>query len=162
MRLTSAMFVANLARSDSAGIPPAMVCNGGGKRLQPANLPDKPGAPATGSGSDNPSLALRACLKSANRRKLLSPSPATVAISRSESIFHRPNSAEQEVAMRGRTWAVRGVAGALALLCAAGGAVGQTPGTGDGKAAAIVNGETISLKQLESALKQQGPMAVPL
>jgi len=54
------------------------------------------------------------------------------------------------------------VAGALALLCAAGGAVGQTPGTGDGKAAAIVNGETISLKQLESALKQQGPMAVPL
>jgi parvulin-like peptidyl-prolyl isomerase len=62
--------------------------------------------------------------------------------------------------MRGRTWAVRGGAGALALLCAVGGAVGQKPGTGDGKSAAIVNGEAITLNQLETALRQQGPMAV--
>ncbi len=64
--------------------------------------------------------------------------------------------------MRGRTWAVRGMAGALALLCAAGGAVGQTMGADGGKPAAIVNGETISMQTLETVLKQQGPMAVPL
>src|SRR5215469_9596656 len=63
--------------------------------------------------------------------------------------------------MRGRKWTVRGAAGTLALLCAAGGVVGQTPRTAD-KPAAIVNGETIPTSMLEAALKQDGPMPVAL
>jgi peptidyl-prolyl cis-trans isomerase C len=56
---------------------------------------------------------------------------------------------------------VRGAAGTLALLCAAGGVVGQTPRTAD-KPAAIVNGEAIPMSMLEAALKQDGPMPVAL
>ncbi len=60
--------------------------------------------------------------------------------------------------MRGRKWIVAGVSGALVLLCAAGGAWGQAPGSG--QPAAIVNGEAIPMAELEAMLKQAGPMPV--
>ncbi len=63
--------------------------------------------------------------------------------------------------MRGRRGTVREMAATLALLCAAGGAFGQTPQTAN-KPAAIVNGETIPMSALEAALKQDGPMPVAL
>jgi peptidyl-prolyl cis-trans isomerase C len=50
----------------------------------------------------------------------------------------------------------------LALLCAAGGAVGQTGNKNDNKAAAIVNDEVITMAELDALLKKDGPMAVPL
>jgi peptidyl-prolyl cis-trans isomerase C len=49
----------------------------------------------------------------------------------------------------------------LALFCAVGGVVGQTPQTAD-KPAAIVNGEAIPMSMLEAALKHDGPMPVAL
>ncbi len=51
---------------------------------------------------------------------------------------------------------------ALVLLCVAGGAMGQKLGKGGDKPAAVVNGEVISMAELETALKKEGPMAVPL
>jgi parvulin-like peptidyl-prolyl isomerase len=53
------------------------------------------------------------------------------------------------------------MAGAL-LLCLAGGAMGQTAGKGGGQPAAEVNGEVITLAELDAVLKKEGPMAVPL
>ena len=64
--------------------------------------------------------------------------------------------------MSARMWTIRGVAGTLVLLCAARGAVGQSPGTGGGKPAAIVNGEVITTTELDAMLKKEGPMAVSL
>jgi parvulin-like peptidyl-prolyl isomerase len=61
--------------------------------------------------------------------------------------------------MRGRKWTARGMTGVLALLCAAGGVVGQTPDAGD-KPVAIVNGEPIPKSTLDAVLKQDGPMPV--
>jgi peptidyl-prolyl cis-trans isomerase C len=54
------------------------------------------------------------------------------------------------------------VAGTLALLCAAGGVMGQTPSKEGSKPAAIVNGEIITMADLDAALKKNGPMAMPL
>lgn len=57
--------------------------------------------------------------------------------------------------MRGRKWTARGVASALALLCAAGSVLAQKPEAG-GKPVAVVNGEPISPTALETALKLAG------
>jgi parvulin-like peptidyl-prolyl isomerase len=61
--------------------------------------------------------------------------------------------------MRGRKWTARGMTGVLALLCAAGGVVGQTPEAGN-KPVAVVNGEPIPKSALDGILKQDGPMPV--
>jgi parvulin-like peptidyl-prolyl isomerase len=64
--------------------------------------------------------------------------------------------------MRGRKWTVRGAVGALVLLCAAGGAIGQTASKDGKKTVAVVNGEVITMAELEAILKKDGPMAMPL
>ncbi|MGH7221997.1 MAG: peptidylprolyl isomerase [Gemmataceae bacterium] len=64
--------------------------------------------------------------------------------------------------MRERKWTVRGLTGTLVLLWASGGAFGQAPGLAGNKPAASVNGEVITMTELETALKQDGPMAVAL
>lgn len=64
--------------------------------------------------------------------------------------------------MRERKWTVRGMTGTLVLLCASGGVFGQVPGAANTKPAASVNGEVISMAELEAALKQDGPMPVAL
>jgi parvulin-like peptidyl-prolyl isomerase len=60
--------------------------------------------------------------------------------------------------MRGGKWIVRGIAGTLVLLYAAGGATAQK----SSKPVATVNGEVITMTELEAILKKDGPMAVPL
>jgi parvulin-like peptidyl-prolyl isomerase len=64
--------------------------------------------------------------------------------------------------MRGRKWTVRGMTGTLVLLWASGGVFGQTSGLAGSKPAASVNGEVITMAELEAALKQDGPMPVAL
>lgn len=64
--------------------------------------------------------------------------------------------------MRGRKWTVRGMTGTLVLLWASGGVSAQAPGMESGKPAASVNGEIITMGQLEAALKQAGPSALAL
>jgi parvulin-like peptidyl-prolyl isomerase len=64
--------------------------------------------------------------------------------------------------MSGRKWTVRGMTGTLVLLWASGGVFGQTPGLEGNKPAASVNGEIITVGELEAAIKQAGPMAVTL
>jgi peptidyl-prolyl cis-trans isomerase C len=64
--------------------------------------------------------------------------------------------------MRGRKWTIRGAACTLVILCAAGGAVGQTDSKNGNKAVAVVNDEVITMAQLEAVLKKDGPMAVPM
>jgi parvulin-like peptidyl-prolyl isomerase len=62
--------------------------------------------------------------------------------------------------MNGRMWTVGGMACALALLCAVGGALAQKT---DPKApAASVNGEIISMGELNAMLKKMGGLDVPL
>jgi len=56
---------------------------------------------------------------------------------------------------------VRGLAGAL-LLCAVVGAIGSSAVQGADKPAAVVNGEVITVAELEAVLKKEGPMAAPL
>jgi parvulin-like peptidyl-prolyl isomerase len=62
--------------------------------------------------------------------------------------------------MSARIWTVRGMAGTLVLLCAARGVVGQSPSSGGGKVVATVNGEDITVAELDALLKRDGPMAV--
>ncbi len=64
--------------------------------------------------------------------------------------------------MRGRKWTVRGMTGTLVLLWATGGAGAQTTDLSSSKPAASVNGEVITMGQLEAALKQAGPMPVAM
>jgi parvulin-like peptidyl-prolyl isomerase len=64
--------------------------------------------------------------------------------------------------MRGQRWTVRGMTGTLVLLWASGGVFGQATGADRSKPAASVNGEVISMAELEAALKQDGPMPVAL
>ena len=64
--------------------------------------------------------------------------------------------------MRGRKWTIRGAACTLTILCAAGGAVGQTDNKNGNKPAAVVNDEIITMAQVEAVLKKDGPMAVPM
>lgn len=64
--------------------------------------------------------------------------------------------------MRERKWTVRGLTGTLVLLWASGGVFGQTPGLAGNKPAASVNGEVITMAELEAALKQDGPMPMAL
>jgi parvulin-like peptidyl-prolyl isomerase len=52
--------------------------------------------------------------------------------------------------------------GTLVLLWASGGVFGQAPGLAGSKPAASVNGEVISMAELEAALKQDGPMPMAL
>jgi peptidyl-prolyl cis-trans isomerase C len=52
--------------------------------------------------------------------------------------------------------------GTLVLLCSTGSVFAQIPSGGGGKAAASVNGEIITMAELEAVIKQDGPMAVPL
>lgn len=62
--------------------------------------------------------------------------------------------------MNGRMWTIGGIAGALALLCAAGGAPAQKT---EAKApAATVNGEVITKGELDTLIQKAGPMAMPL
>lgn len=63
--------------------------------------------------------------------------------------------------MNGRTWTLRGMAGAVVLLCAARGALAQKTDKADSKPAAIVNGETISMGELEVAVQKSGPPPMP-
>jgi parvulin-like peptidyl-prolyl isomerase len=77
--------------------------------------------------------------------------------------------------MNGRTWKFRGLVGAWALTCVVGRSPAQSevpmpPGgvvpaaatTTAEKPAAVVNGDAISMAELEAVLKQAGPTAVPL
>ena len=64
--------------------------------------------------------------------------------------------------MRERKWTVRGLTGTLVLFWATGGVFGQAPGLAGNKPAASVNGEVITMAELEAALKQDGPMPVAL
>jgi hypothetical protein len=64
--------------------------------------------------------------------------------------------------MRGRKGTVWGTTGALVLLGVSGSLFAQAPKLGDGKAAASVNGEIITMAALEAMLKQDGPMPVAL
>jgi peptidyl-prolyl cis-trans isomerase C len=52
--------------------------------------------------------------------------------------------------------------GTLVLLWASGGVFGQTPGLAGSKPAASVNGEVITMAELEASLKQDGPMPMAL
>ncbi|HTU93730.1 MAG TPA: peptidylprolyl isomerase [Gemmataceae bacterium] len=60
--------------------------------------------------------------------------------------------------MNGLKWTVGGLTGTLALLCAAGGALAQQASA----PAATVNGEVITVGELETWIKKSGPMPVPL
>ena len=62
--------------------------------------------------------------------------------------------------MRERKWTVRGLTGTLVLLWASGSGFGQAPGLAGSKPAASVNGEIITMGELDAAIKQAGPMAV--
>jgi parvulin-like peptidyl-prolyl isomerase len=62
--------------------------------------------------------------------------------------------------MNGRMWMVGGTACALALLCAAGN--GQAQKTDANTPAASVNGEIISMGELDAMLKKMGTISVPL
>jgi parvulin-like peptidyl-prolyl isomerase len=62
--------------------------------------------------------------------------------------------------MSGRKGTVRGMAGALVLLWATGGGWAQTTPLPDGKAAARVNGEVITMAQLEAMVKHVGASAL--
>jgi parvulin-like peptidyl-prolyl isomerase len=64
--------------------------------------------------------------------------------------------------MRERKWTVRGLTGTLVLLWASGGVFGQTASLTGNKPAASVNGDVITMADLEAALKQEGPMPVAL
>jgi parvulin-like peptidyl-prolyl isomerase len=64
--------------------------------------------------------------------------------------------------MRGGTWTVRGMAGTLVLLCTSGGVFAQGTSPAGGNAAARVNGEVITMGELEAAVKQVGASAVAL
>lgn len=62
--------------------------------------------------------------------------------------------------MRGRKWTVRGMTGTLVLLWASGSVWAQGGGLDAGKPAASVNGEVITMGELEAALRQIGQMPV--
>lgn len=62
--------------------------------------------------------------------------------------------------MNGQMWMVRGMAGALALLCLAGRVCAQKPETNG--PAAIVNGEVISKGELDAMIKKAGALPVQL
>jgi len=62
--------------------------------------------------------------------------------------------------MRERKWTVRGLTGTLVLLWASGGAFAKAPDAAGNKPAASVNGEFITMTDLETALKHAGPMAL--
>lgn len=62
--------------------------------------------------------------------------------------------------MNGRMWTVGGIAGALALLCAAGGARAQKPEANP--PVAVVNGEAISKGELDTWVKKAGPTPAQL
>jgi parvulin-like peptidyl-prolyl isomerase len=62
--------------------------------------------------------------------------------------------------MNGRTWLIRGVAGVCALAWGLSAAQAQ-PAAAD-KPPAVVNGESISMADLEAALKQAGPTPMQL
>jgi peptidyl-prolyl cis-trans isomerase C len=64
--------------------------------------------------------------------------------------------------MRGRKWTVRGMTGTLVLLWATGGAGAQTTDLASSKPAASVNGEVITMGQLEAELKRAGQMPVAM
>lgn len=64
--------------------------------------------------------------------------------------------------MRERKWTVRGLTGTLVLLWSSGGVFAQAPGLAGNKPVASVNGEVITMAELEAALKQDGPMPVAL
>jgi parvulin-like peptidyl-prolyl isomerase len=63
--------------------------------------------------------------------------------------------------MNGRMWTVGGMACALALLGAAGGAPAQKP-EANNPPAAVVNGEVISKGELDALLKKAGPLPAQL
>lgn len=62
--------------------------------------------------------------------------------------------------MSRRKWTVWGTTGTLVLLCASGGVFAQ--GLDGQKVAATVNGEVITVAELETMLKQEGPTPVAL
>jgi peptidyl-prolyl cis-trans isomerase C len=62
--------------------------------------------------------------------------------------------------MTARTWTLRALASAVALASLAGRVPAQFP-AGASKPAAVVNGDAITLAEVEAVLKKQGPTAVP-
>ena len=64
--------------------------------------------------------------------------------------------------MSGRKWTVRGMTGTFVLLCAAGGVFAQGTSLDGAKPAASVNGEIITMAELEAMLKQEGPAALAI
>jgi peptidyl-prolyl cis-trans isomerase C len=75
--------------------------------------------------------------------------------------------------MKRRTWKVAGLAGTCALACIVWRATAQSPNptpvgtatpaaTTEAKPVAVVNGQAISMTELETVLKQAGPSAVPM
>jgi peptidyl-prolyl cis-trans isomerase C len=63
----------------------------------------------------------------------------------------------EEAEMTARTWALRSLASAAILAVAVSAATAQAPA----KVAAVVNGETITVADVEAVLKSRGPMATP-
>src|ERR1043166_3558921 len=61
--------------------------------------------------------------------------------------------------MRARRWVLRSLASAVALTILVGQAPAQTPAAT--KNAAVVNGEVVTLAEVEAVLKKQGPSPVP-
>jgi len=76
---------------------------------------------------------------------------------------------EEVRGMSARKWTIRGLAGAALLACATGRVHAQTPTTptapvtaAPAKAAALVNGEPISMAEVENMVRMAGPTAVPM
>jgi peptidyl-prolyl cis-trans isomerase C len=67
---------------------------------------------------------------------------------------------KEEVGMNGRTWMIQGAAGVCVLVW--GLATVQARPEAAGQSAAVVNGEAISMADLEAALKQAGPTPTQL